>query len=348
MDDLGLFDELLSLPHAKARVLSGTIGDTTLRLADFSRLPTRAKYIAFMPQWNFLDFLARKAALYPGFRLLMRSEALSLVSDGGIIQGVIAETPQGPLEIRAGLTIGADGRHSTVREAAGFVPQEIGAPMDVLWFRLSRRPDDPHQAFGRAEAGRILILIDRGEHWQCGYVIAKGAFARMQAEDIASLRRSVAELVPFARDRVDEIASWDDVKLLTVSVNRLPVWHRPGLLCIGDAAHAMSPVGGVGINLAIQDAVAAANLLAAPLRTGGLTETELAAVQRRREFPARVTQRMQLAVQDRVISRVLGREQALRPPMFLRLLARFPRLRRLPARLIGLGIRPAHVRSPRA
>ena len=348
MDDLGLFDELLSLPHAKARVLSGTIGDTTLRLADFSRLPTRAKYIAFMPQWNFLDFLAGKAALYPGFRLLMRSEALSLVSDGGIVQGVIAETPQGPLEIRAGLTIGADGRHSTVREAARFVPQEIGAPMDVLWFRLSRRPDDPHQAFGRAEAGRILILIDRGEHWQCGYVIAKGTFARMQAEDIASLRRSVAELVPFARDRVDEIASWDDVKLLTVSVNRLPVWHRPGLLCIGDAAHAMSPVGGVGINIAIQDAIATANILAPVLRqkkTPG--EAELAAVQQRRERAVRWTQAGQVFIQNRVISAVLAHgTRPMKPPVLLRLAAQLPAFRHLTARLIGLGVQPEHVRSP--
>lgn len=349
MDDLGFLDELLSLPHAKARVLAGKIGDTTLTLADFSRLPTKAKYIAFMPQWNFLDFLARKAAAYPSFRLLMRSEALSLVAEAGAIKGVLAETPQGQLEIRADLTIGADGRHSTVRQAAGFVPQEIGAPMDVLWFRLSRRPDDPHQAFGRAEAGRILILIDRGEHWQCGYVIAKGAFARMQAEDIASLRRSVAELVPFARDRVEEIAGWDDVKLLTVAVNRLPVWHRPGLLCIGDAAHAMSPVGGVGINIAIQDAIATANILAPVLKQKKMPgEAELAAVQQRRERAVRWTQAGQVLVQNRIISAVLDRGRRMKAPLLLRLAAQLPAFRHLTARLIGLGVQPEHVRSPAA
>ncbi len=349
MNDLGLYDEFLALPHQKAYVLSGKIGNITLPLADFSHLPTKAKFIAFMPQWHFLDFLARKAAAYRAFRLVMRADVLSLMSEGGVTKGVVAETPQGRLEVRADLTIGADGRHSTARQAAGLIPDEVGAPMDVLWFRLSRKCDDPHETFGRAEAGRILILIDRGEHWQCGYVIAKGSLSKLQSSDVAVLQRNIAELAPFAADRVTEIKSWDDVKLLTVAVDRLPVWHRPGLLCIGDAAHAMSPVGGVGINIAIQDAIAAANLLAAPLlKSGPVPEGELAKLQKHRERAVKLTQAGQVLIQNRVISQVLGNKTRLGLPWILRLFIYFPLLRRLPGRLIGMGVQPERVRSPLA
>jgi 2-polyprenyl-6-methoxyphenol hydroxylase-like FAD-dependent oxidoreductase len=347
MNDLGLLDEFLTLPHEKAYSISAKIGDATLPIADFAHLPTKAKFIAFMPQWHFLDFLARKAADYSTFRLMMRADVMELIEEEGTIKGVVAETPEGRLEIRAGLTIGADGRNSTTCTAAGFTKQDIGAPMDVLWFRLSRKPDDPHEALGHAEPGRILVLIDRGEHWQCGYVIAKGSFARMQAEDVSVLRRDILDLAPFAADRIAEIASWDDVKLLTVAVNRLPVWHRPGLLCIGDAAHAMSPVGGIGINIAIQDAIATANLLSAALKqTRTLDEGELAAVQKRRERAVRLTQAGQVFIQNRVISGVLGQKTRLRPPLAFRLFAEVPLLRRLSGRLVGLGVQPERVRSP--
>jgi 2-polyprenyl-6-methoxyphenol hydroxylase-like FAD-dependent oxidoreductase len=349
MNDLGLYDEFLSLPHQKAYVLSGKIGNITLPLADFSHLPTKAKFIAFMPQWHFLDFLARKAAAYRAFRLVMCADVLSLMSEDGVTKGVVAETPQGRLEVRADLTVGADGRHSTVRQAAGLIPDEVGAPMDVLWFRLSRKSDDPHETFGSAEAGQILILIDRGEHWQCGYVIAKGSLSKLQSSDVTVLQRNIAKLAPFAADRVTEIKSWDDVKLLTVAVDRLPVWHRPGLLCIGDAAHAMSPVGGVGINIAIQDAIATANLLAAPLLENiTVPESELAKVQQHRERAVKLTQAGQVLIQNHVISQVLGNKTKLGLPWILRLFIYFPLLRRLPGRLIGLGVQPERVRSPLA
>jgi 2-polyprenyl-6-methoxyphenol hydroxylase-like FAD-dependent oxidoreductase len=349
MNELGFFDELLTLPHQKAESLSGKIGTESLPLADFTGLPTRAKFIAFMPQWHFLDFLARKAAAYPTFRLAMRAEVQTLIKEDGAVAGIVAQTPDGRLEVRADLTIGADGRHSTVRQAAGLVPQEIGAPMDVLWFRMSRKADDPQEAFGQAGAGRILILINRGDYWQCGYIIAKGAFAAMQTGEIATLQARIAELVPFAADRVAEIKSWDDVKLLTVAVNRLPVWHKPGLLCIGDAAHAMSPVGGVGINIAVQDAIAAANILSPALRQKKkLIEDDLGAVQRHRERAVRWTQAGQVFIQKRVISNILRDEAQLSPPPVLLLVKHAPFLRRLVGRLIGLGVQPEHVHSPKA
>jgi 2-polyprenyl-6-methoxyphenol hydroxylase-like FAD-dependent oxidoreductase len=281
----------------------------------------------------------------------MRTAATGLIEEGGRVVGLRASGPDGPLEIRAELVIGADGRHSTVREAAGLRVEALGAPMDVLWFRLSRRAGDPDETAGRFDRGRIFITIYRGEHWQCGFVIPKGAFEEVRARGLPAFRADVAALAPFTADRVAEIADWDDVKLLTVSVDRLARWHRPGLLCIGDAAHTMSPIGGVGINLAVQDAVATANLLAAKLRTGSVGEGDLARVQRRREWPTRVTQRLQVIAQDRIISRVLAEGAGgakLTPPLALRLLRRFPVLRRIPARLIGLGVRPEHVAAPAA
>jgi len=346
MHELGLLDEFLALPHQKVHRLVAQFGDTLVPVAEFSHLPTRCRFIAFMPQWDFLDFLAARAARLSGFRLRMEAEVTDLVEEAGRVVGVRVTTPRGPLEVRADLVVGADGRHSVVRERAGLAVEELGAPMDVLWFRLSRRRGDPETTMGRFDIGRIFIMINRGQYWQCGYVIPKGTVEALHAQGLPAFRDSVGRLAPFAGDRADELRSWDDVKLLTVRVDRLSRWYRPGLLCIGDAAHAMSPVGGVGINLAVQDAVATANLLAAPLREGRLQVDDLRRVQARREFPTRVTQRMQVFIQDRVISRVLGGRQPLRPPLALRLLARVPALRRVPGRLIGMGVRPEHVRTP--
>ncbi|OLB48082.1 MAG: hypothetical protein AUH99_14170 [Candidatus Rokubacteria bacterium 13_2_20CM_2_70_11] len=346
LHELGVLQDFLKLPHQEVHEINAQIGDVSLPVADFRHLPTRCKFIAFMPQWDFLNFLAALAGRYPSFDLRMRAEVTGLIEEAGRTVGVRVTTPEGPLAIRADLIVGADGRSSVVREKALLHSLELGAPMDVLWFRLSRRPADPAQTMGRFDIGRIFIMINRGEYWQCGYVIPKGSVETIHARGLETFRSGVAKLAPFAADRVGEIRGWEDVKLLTVRVDRLPRWYRPGLLCIGDAAHAMSPIGGVGINLAIQDAVAAANLLAEPLRVRRLTTGHLRRVQRRRQLPTRVTQRLQLLIQERVITRVLGGTGRLGPPLLLRLLARVPLLRRLPARLIGVGVRPEHLRAP--
>jgi 2-polyprenyl-6-methoxyphenol hydroxylase-like FAD-dependent oxidoreductase len=349
MDDLGLLDEFLTLPHQEARQLSAVVGDETITIADFSHLPGRAKFIALMPQWDFLNFLASKAKLYPCFRLMMKAEVTGLIEEVGVVRGVTVETPDGLGTVSADLTIGADGRHSVVRAKAGLRPENLGAPMDVLWFRLSRRPGDSADTFGRADAGQILVLINRGEHWQAGYIIPKGGFDALKRQGVAVLRQRLTALVPFLADRVAEIKSWDDVKLLTVTVDRLPLWHKPGLLCIGDAAHAMSPVGGVGINVAIQDAIAAANILAPALRKGETPpDALLAAVQKRREPAVKLTQAMQVIVQNRVISNVLRGTGKMKPPWIVRLFNYVPWLRRWPARFVGLGFRMERVRSPKA
>ncbi len=346
MHELGLLEDLLKLPHQKAPRLNAQVGDLTLTIADFTRLPTRCGFIAFMPQWDFLNFLAGRGARYPTFTLRMRAEVTGLIEEEGCVVGLQATTPEGPLEVRASLVVGADGRHSVVRARAGLKVDEFGAPMDVLWFRLSRRADDPEDPMGRFVMGQIFIMLNRGEHWQCGFVIPKGSLEQLEERGLPAFRESVAQLAPFVADRVGELGAWDTIKLLTVRVDRLPQWYRPGLLCIGDAAHAMSPIGGVGINLAIQDAVAAANLLAEPLRVGRLTTEDLRRVQRRREWPTRITQRLQVIVQNRVITRVLGGAGMVTPPLLVRLLANFPFLRRIPARLIGIGFRPEHVNTP--
>jgi len=343
MHELGLLEAFLALPHTQVRELAGIIGGERIPIADFGHLPVRCPFIALMPQWDFLDFLAGHARRYPGFALRMSTGVVGLIDDGGRVVGVSATAPDGPLEVRADLVVGADGRDSTVRAAAGLRVETLGAPMDVLWFRLPRKPGDAGQLLGRVEAGRIFIMLDRGDYWQCGFVIAKGTLDEIRARGLAAFRDEVARLAD-ARAEASALRDWEDVKLLTVRVDRLARWFRPGVLCLGDAAHAMSPVGGVGINLAIQDAVAAANLLAAPLREGRVSAEDLARVQRRREWPTRVTQRVQVLVQNRIVRRVLQRRRPLRPPPAVRLLARFPRLRRLPGRLIGLGVRPEHVR----
>jgi 2-polyprenyl-6-methoxyphenol hydroxylase-like FAD-dependent oxidoreductase len=343
MYELGLLEEFLRLPHQKVYELNAQVGQTQVTIADFRHLPTRCRFIALMPQWDFLNFLAEHAARFPSFALRMETEVTGLVEESGRVIGVHATTPRGAIAVHADLIVGADGRNSIVREKAGLKVKDFGAPMDVLWFRLSRSPDDPITTMGRFDAGRIFIMINRGEYWQCGYVIPKGRFEEMRRQEFEAFREEIRRLAPFARDRPRELRAWDDVKLLTVRVDRLLEWFRPGLLCIGDAAHAMSPVGGVGINLAIQDAVAAGNVLFKPLRQGQVTIDHLSGIQRRRELPTRVTQWLQVTVQRRIIARVLGDRRPVSSPLAVRLLAAVPFFRRIPARVVGLGIRPEHV-----
>ena len=345
MYELGLLEEFLKRPHQKTREIAGKVGDETIAIGDFTHLPTHCKFLMFMPQWDFLNFLAAQGKRYPEFHLMLRTEAIDLIEDDGCIAGVRAKTTNGAIEIRSALTVGADGRRSIVRERAGLEIMDLGAPMDVLWMRISRGSGDPGQSLGRAAAGRVFIMIDREDYWQCGFVIPKGAADEIHTRGIEAFRQQITELAPFLRDRVGELRDWNDVSLLTVKVDRLKKWFRSGLLCIGDSAHAMSPVGGVGINLAIQDAVAAANILAPKLRAGGANESDLEAVQRRREFPTRATQKLQIAVQNRVIRRVLGSSAPLKLPFLLRLVGRFPILRRIPARVIGIGFRPEHIHT---
>ena len=342
--ELGVLDEFLRLPHSKVQTLTGQIGETTLRLADFSHLPAHCNYLVFMPQWDFLNFLAERARLHPSFRLEMQAEVTGLLFEGGTVGGVRLRASSGERELRADLVVAADGRDSRVRAAAGLQAIDFGAPMDVLWMRLSKAPGDPAQLFGRIDFGRIFVMLDRGDYWQCGLVIPKGGLAEIRQRGIAGLRADIVELNPFLRDRVGELRDWDDIKLLTVQVNRLREWCRSGLLCIGDAAHAMSPIGGVGINLAIQDAVAAANVLMPSFRRGStIPLAALRRVQARRELPTRVTQLAQLLIQNAVIKRVLGRRGRMRPPLIFRALGAIPLLQRIPARLIGLGFRREHV-----
>jgi 2-polyprenyl-6-methoxyphenol hydroxylase-like FAD-dependent oxidoreductase len=346
MHELGLLDQFLKLPHQKLREIGGIVGDEMVIFADFTHLPTHCGFIAFLPQWDFLDFLADQGKLYPGFKLMMQAEVDDLLWDGDTVTGLKAKLPDGMLDVRADLVVGADGRNSTVRDRAGLEVEDLGAPMDALWMRLSKQPGDGSQTLGRIQAGRLFVMLDRGDYWQCAYVIPKGGFERLRAEGIEAFRKDLVALNPALAGRVNELASWDDVKLLTVRVDRLKRWYRPGLLCIGDAAHAMSPVGGVGINLAIQDAVSAANILWDPLRKGPVSEQVLAQVQKRRQWPTEMTQAVQLFVQRRVISNVLSMTEAPRPPFILTMFNRLPFLRRIPARLIGMGFRPEHVHSP--
>jgi 2-polyprenyl-6-methoxyphenol hydroxylase-like FAD-dependent oxidoreductase len=342
--ELGLLEQFLKRPHQEVTELGGRVGGGMLKIADFSHLPTHCKFLALMPQWDFLDFIAQQGRRYKGYRLLMNTEADDILEENGRVAGVKAKSEEGPLDIRAALTVGADGRRSTLRDRAGLPVMDLGAPMDVLWLRLSRKPDDPPQTFGHAEAGRILVMIDREDYWQCGYVIAKGGFEEVRNKGIERFREEIAGMEPFLRDRVQELGDWSSVSVLTVKVDRLKKWWRPGLLCIGDAAHAMSPVGGVGINLAIQDAVAAANILSAPLKAGRVREGDLEAIQERREFPTWATQKLQIAIQNRIIRRVLASSQPFSVPRILRLMQRWPWLRRIPARVVGMGFRPEHIR----
>ena len=346
--ELGLLSEFLKLPHQELRHIGAVIGTTSVQMGDFTHLPTQCRFIALMPQWDFLNFLAKQGARYPAFELRMKAEATELIKQDGRFVGLRATTPTGELAITAALVVGADGRYSTVRARAGLVVDDFGAPMDILWMRLSRQPNDCDEPLMRIGAGKMLGMLDRGDYWQCAFVIAKGAAGEVRQRGLEAFRADIVELAPRLKDRVTELQSWDDIRLLSVKVDRLREWYRPGLLCIGDAAHAMSPVGGVGVNLAIQDAVAAANRLVGPLREGQVGIEVLADVQRRRMFPTRATQRMQLFAQKNLLQRVLSSRQAPTPPGPMRLINRFPLLQRIPGRIIGLGFRAEHIATPDA
>jgi 2-polyprenyl-6-methoxyphenol hydroxylase-like FAD-dependent oxidoreductase len=344
MGELDLLEEFLERPHQRVEYAEGEIGNRRLRFSDFTHLPTRCKFIALMPQWDFLNFIAEQGRRLPAFELMMNADAVALKHDGGRIVGLEARTPSGPLGIHSDLVIGADGRQSRLRADARLRVRNLGAPMDVLWFKLANRGEQHHVVLGRIEAGQAMVMLDRGDYWQCALIIRKGTFDAVRAQGIEAFRRRVAALA--RRDDANEIASFDDVKLLTVIVDRLDTWCLPGLLFIGDAAHAMSPAGGVGINLAIQDAVAAANALAEPLRTRSLDLDDLRRVQRRRMFPTRATQALQVLIQNRVIDPVLEADTTPEVPAIVRLMQRWTWLQRLPAYVIGLGFRPEHVRLP--
>ncbi len=347
MDELGLIEGFLKLPHQRLQKLDGKFGGTSIRVGDLSRLKVKYPFIAFMPQWDFLNFLRESGKRFSSLKVMMNADATDLRWSGDGVVGVLADTPDGPLEIRADLTIGCDGRHSIVRQCANLEVEEIGAPMDVLWFRAGKGANQAESVFARVETGKMMVTFDRGEYWQCAYVIAKGQYDAVKARGLDAFRDDIVGMAPILKSGISEVKTWDDVKLLTVAINRLKRWTRPGLLCIGDAAHAMSPVGGVGVNLAVQDAVATANLLAAKLAEGCPDENELDAVRRRREFPVRMTQTMQVVAQNNIISVALnsaGRE--LKVPLFARLINAVPWLQGITARFVALGVRPEHVRSP--
>ena len=348
LHELGIAEEFLKRPHQEIRQLSIEVGSETAVVGDFTHLPTHYRFLGLMPQWDFLDFIREQASRYSGFHLRMQTEAVDLIVENGAVAGVCANSPEGPLEIRAGLTIASDGRSSVLRARAGLEVLDLGAPMDVFWMRISRKPGDTAETFGHADRGSILVQINRESYWQCALVIPKGEANTIRERGIEAFRETIGSLSPFLRDRLGELRSWDDVSLLTVKVDRLRHWARRGLLCIGDAAHAMSPIGGVGINLAIQDAVAAANILGPILIERTPAESELRDVERRREFPTRATQRMQIAIQNNIIRKVLAsdKDQHFRLPWPVKMLRRWPILRRIPARMVGLGFRPEHVELP--
>ena len=345
MQELGLLEEFLKRPHQEVRELSGQVGSERVTIADFRDSPP-CGFLALMPQWDFLEFIKQHAERYPSFHLKMNAEVTELISDKDTITGVRAATPDGTLEIHAPLTIGADGRSSVVRKLAGLKVHDFGAPMDVMWMRISRHPDDPGQTFGHIDRGRILVLLNRDAYWQAALVIPKGEAEAERQRGLPAFREEIAQLEPFLRDRVNELQEWKQISLLEVKVDRLERWSRPGLLCIGDAAHAMSPIGGVGINLAIQDAVAAANLIGPILLNRTPTQQDLDAVQNRRTFPTRETQAIQIFVQENIIRKVLGTGGPLKLPWPMKLLNWFPALRRIPARVVGTGLRPEHIEFP--
>ena len=347
MDELGLLDAFLQRPHQRLEVVGGWFGKEHIQLGDFRALPERYAFIALMPQWEFLDFLAGEARCLPAFELRMYSEVTALIEADGVVAGVRGTSPDGDFEIRADVTVGCDGRRSTVRAAAGFAVEDVGAPIDVLWFRVGRDPAESDSSLARVASGHFVVTIDRGDYWQCAFVIAKGGAEDLKRQDIASFRAQVIEAAPLLAAHIDDVRSWDDVKLLTVSVDRLTRWSKPGLLCIGDAAHAMSPIGGVGINLAIQDAVAAANLLASKLRAGTADADDLDAVRKRRLWPTMATQAAQVGIQNNVLVPVMsGANAELHVPLPIRVITAMPTLQHIVARLLGMGVRPEHVRSP--
>jgi 2-polyprenyl-6-methoxyphenol hydroxylase-like FAD-dependent oxidoreductase len=347
MDELGLSDAFLKLPHQRLQKMDGMFGGTSVRIADLSRLNVKFPFIAFMPQWDFLNFLRENGKRFASLKVMMGAEAVDLIRDGDRITGVKVKTPDGIIDIEADLTVACDGRHSLVRERAGLEVEEIGAPMDVLWFRAGKRENENESLFARVDPGKMMVTFDRGSYWQCAYVIAKGQYDAVKARGLPALLDDIARMAPILKSGLSDVKSWDDVKLLTVAINRLPRWTLPGLLCIGDAAHAMSPIGGVGVNLAVQDAVATANLLAAKLKHGCPSVDELDAVQRRRTFPVRMTQRMQVVVQNNIITTALKSGNApLKPPLVMRLITAIPWLQGITARFVAIGVRPEHVQSP--
>lgn len=345
MDELGLLEGLLKIPHTKAPKLQAEIGGRTVTIADFSRLPLKCRFIVFMPQWDFLSYLAQEAKRYGNFRLVMAAEVAGLTEQDGRVTGLRATTPQGLLEVNARLVIGADGRNSVVRDKAGLEVESFGTASDVLWMKLSHAPDDPPYTMGHGGPRQGFVMIDRGDYWQCGYVVRKGSFADVRENGLEAFRAAVAAVSPLPADRMEEIVSWDDVHLLNIRIDRLKRWWKPGLLCIGDAAHAMSPIGGFGINLAIQDAVATANIIAGPLSRDKLTDRDLAAVEARRSFPTRATQKLQIMMQRRGGKPGAETEKRQGPPAFIRSIGRWPVLSHISGRLVGLGFRRERVRS---
>ena len=345
LHELGLLEEFLKLPHQEFSQLRGIFNGHLAGIADFSRLPTQCKFIGFMPQWEFLNFFASKAKAFPSFALHMQHEVVDLIIEGDRVVGVRVKTPDGFLDFRADLVIGADGRRAITHRRAGFEIQELGVPIDVLWMHISKHDSDPEQLFGFFRHGKLLVLIDRENYYQAGFVIPKGGIEIAKQRGLPALHSEIVALAPFLKDRITELDDWSKIKLLTVQINRLRKWAREGLLCIGDSAHAMSPAGGVGINLALQDAVATANLLAAKLREGTVSLADLEQVQKRREWPTRMIQAMQTFIHRHVVT---GRESKSGDslPLFVRLLQWFPALRSLSARFIGIGPRPEHIHSP--
>jgi 2-polyprenyl-6-methoxyphenol hydroxylase-like FAD-dependent oxidoreductase len=347
MDELGLIEGFLKLPHQQLQKMDGKFGGASIRIADLSRLKVKYPFIAFMPQWDFLNFLRESGKRFRSLKVMMNADATDLIWSGDSVVGVQADTPDGPVEIRADLTVGCDGRHSIVRQRANLRVKDIGAPMDVLWFRAGKRANETESVFARIEPGKMMVTFDRGDYWQCAYVIAKNQYDAVKARGLDAFRDDVVSMAPILKAGISDVKTWDDVKLLTVAINRLEHWTRPGLLCIGDAAHAMSPVGGVGVNLAVQDAVATANLLAAKLASGCPSEDELDTVRRRREFPVRMTQTMQVVVQNNLISIALKPgDRPLKAPLFARVINALPWLQGITARFVALGVRPEHVHSP--
>jgi len=344
MHELGVLEELLKRPHQEVSQVRARIGGVPIVLSNMLYLRTRCRFMALMPQWDFLDFLAEEAGRYPTFHLRMQTEVTGLIEENGWIAGIRANSPAGPIEVRADLVVGADGRNSVVRDCSGLSIKDLGAPTDAFWMRLSKHPDDP-QVSVIAQHGKLLAMLDRGDYWQCGFPVLTGSAEEVQRRGIEDFRASIAQVAPFLRDRVSELRDWNHLKLLTVKVNRLLRWYRPGLVCIGDAAHAMSPIGGIGINLAIQDAVAAANILSGPLSEGTVSTRDLAKIQRRRDFPTRVTQRLQDVLRQQV-GRDVGKSGTARPPWPLRLLERTTLSCRIRTRFVGVGIRPEHVKTP--
>ncbi|HEV7513935.1 MAG TPA: FAD-dependent oxidoreductase [Candidatus Acidoferrum sp.] len=347
MYELGLLEDFLRVPHQQLFELGAAVDDFSVTIANFSHLPVHCKFVGLMPQWDFLNFIAEKAKAYPEFRLRTECEVTDLIIENGRVAGVRAKTRDGDREFRAALTVGADGRHSIVRAKAGLEVIDLGAPIDVLWMRLSRLPSDPEQTLGRFRGGKLLVTLNRGDYWQCAYVIPKGRFEAIQKKGLPAFRQDLETVAPFLRGRAAELKVWNDIKLLSVAVDRLRHWSRSGLLCIGDSAHAMSPIGGVGINLAIQDAVAASNILVPALSSGASADAHLHKVQARREFPTRMTQGFQIFAHKRFITPALATKGPLkRLPLPLALLKYFSILRRLPARMVGLGFRPEHIHIP--